>query len=392
MNSGIRSSWDRSINSGNHEAACCSGAIRITLTPSDWAIFCRTWGTVLNDGNADRSPLPLSQGMDLASVHSALGSGYGETNLMSHLLVKVANKSTCGLPHLANTGRRRSMAIVHSVFSVWPTLDRESAWMLCTPGRWTGTNVIALRSHHLSSRMVIDRVPPHLMWATVTVLSHIKRTTRDLRCGRKSLTVSMTACISRTLMCHNLWDADHCPHVERKPNWAPQPELDASVKRVTSVSLAARGRPCRTAGDAHQATSDRTHCRTVIWSDQLPVLWHHVLAAPHWTGRRRSLPLPVVPAKPWTPTCREACADLWLWCSDWSSSVDERPGLLDASSVGAPLWIVERWTASRWTGSPDLEWGPTSRSLWSSRETGAHRWSSGRAVWPVPICSDQPVV
>ena len=66
-----------------------------------------------------------------------LGSGYGDANLMSRLLANVANKSTCGSPHWANTGRRRSMAIVHSVFSVWPTLDSESAWMLWTPGRWT---------------------------------------------------------------------------------------------------------------------------------------------------------------------------------------------------------------------------------------------------------------
>ena len=153
-NSGIRSSWDRSINSGNHDAAGCSWAIKITLTPGDWAIFYRTWGTILNGGNAYRRPLPLSHGMDMASVHSALGSGYSDTNL-SCLLANVANKSTCGSPYLANTGLRCSMAIVHSVVSVWPTLDRESAWMLCTPGRWTGTNVIALCSHHLSSRMVI---------------------------------------------------------------------------------------------------------------------------------------------------------------------------------------------------------------------------------------------
>ena len=101
----------------------------------------------------------------------------------------------------------------------------------------------------------------------------------------------MTACISRTFMWHDLWDADHCPCVECEPNWAPQPELDASVKRVTSVSLAARGRPCRTAGDDHHATSDRTHCGTWIRSDQFPVLWHHAVAAHHWTGRRRSRPL-----------------------------------------------------------------------------------------------------
>ena len=100
----------------------------------------------------------------------------------------------------------------------------------------------------------------------------------------------MTACISRTFMWHNRWDADHCPCVECEPNWAPQPELDASVKRVTSVSLAARGRPCRTAGDDHHATSDRTHCGTWIRSDQFPVLWHHAVAAHQWTGRRRSRP------------------------------------------------------------------------------------------------------
>ena len=67
-------------------------------------------------------------------------------------------------------------------------------WILHTPGRWTGTNVIALLSHHLSSRMVFcikvcDLVPPSfLMYATVTALSDISRTTRDLRWGRKSLT------------------------------------------------------------------------------------------------------------------------------------------------------------------------------------------------------------
>ena len=130
---------------------------------------------------------------------------------------------------------------------------------------------------------------PHSWCKPVTALSHIKCTTRDLRWGRKSLTALMTVCISRTLMCHYLWNADHRPCVEREPNWAPQPELDASVKRITSVSLVARGRPCRTAGDAHQATSDRTHWGTVILSDQFAVLWHQAVAAHHWTGRRRSL-------------------------------------------------------------------------------------------------------
>ena len=192
----------------------------------------------------------------------------------------------------------------------------------------------------------------------------------------------MTACISRTFMWHDRWDADHCPCVECEPNWAPQPELDASVKRVTSVSLVTRGRPCRTAGDDHHATSDRTHCGTWIRSDQFPVLWHHAVAAHHWTGRRRSRPRRT--SKPWTPACREVCADLCPWCSDLPSSADELTGPLTASSAGAPLWNVECSTASRWTGSLDLVWDRTSRSWWSSQETGAPWWLSGRAVELVP--------
>ena len=194
-NRGTGSSWVRSISSGNHDAADCSRAISITCSSGDWAIFCRTCRTILNGGKTYKRPLSLSQGMDMASVHSSLGSGYGETNLTSRLLANVANISICGSPHLANTGRRlSSMAIVHSVVRVWPTLDRESAWILRTPARWTGTNVIALLSHYLSSRMVIcikvcDLVPPSfLMYATVTALSHISLTTRYLRWGRKSLT------------------------------------------------------------------------------------------------------------------------------------------------------------------------------------------------------------
>ena len=178
--------------------SCLLSSVKRTLcawtTQDVNTIFCRTCGTILNGGKTYKKPLSLSQGMDMASVHSALGSGYGETNLTSRLLANVANISICGSPHLANTGRRLSMAIVHSVFRVWPTLDRESDWILRTPGRWTGTNDIALLSHHLSSRMVIcikvcDLVPPSfLMYATVTALSHISLTTRYLRWGRKSLT------------------------------------------------------------------------------------------------------------------------------------------------------------------------------------------------------------
>ena len=58
-NSGIGSSWDRSINSGNHDAAGCSWAIKITSTPGDLAIFCSTCGTILNDGNAYKKVPPV---------------------------------------------------------------------------------------------------------------------------------------------------------------------------------------------------------------------------------------------------------------------------------------------------------------------------------------------
>ena len=71
------------------------------------------------------------------------------------------------------------------------------------------------------------------------------------------------------------------------------------------------------------------------------------------TGPDEDGVFPVVPAKPWTPTCQEACADPWLWCSGRSSRADERNGPCDASSVGVPLWIVQCWTASWWTESLD---------------------------------------
>ena len=44
---------------------------------------------------------------------------------------------------------------------------------------------------------------------------------------------------------------------------------------------------------------------------------------------------------------------------------------------------VKRRTASRWTESLDLVWDRTSHSWWSSQETGAPWWLSGRAVGPV---------
>ena len=187
----------------------------------------------------------------------------------------------------------------------------------------------------------------------------------------------MTACISRALMCHDRWDAD-CPRVEREPNWAPQPELDASVKTVTSVSLAARGRPCRTAGDAHQATSDKTHWGTWIWSDQLPVLWHHAVAAHHWTRQRRSLLRRTSEAMN-TNMPKSQCRSLAVmlgsviqcWWTDWT--------LQRIFGRGATVNCrVLNCSPMDWK-SPDLERGLTSCIWWSSRETGAHWWlSDGR--------------
>ena len=91
------------------------------------------------------------------------------------------------------------------------------------------------------------------------------------------------------------------------------------------------------------------------------------------------------PVRPWTPACREVCAHLWQLCLDWPSSADELTGPLHAFSAGAALWNVECWTASQWTGSLDLVWGWTSRSWWSSQETGGPWWLSGRAVELVPV-------
>ena len=193
----------------------------------------------------------------------------------------------------------------------------------------------------------------------------------------------MTACISRTFMWHNRWDADHYPCVECEPNWAPQPELDASVKRVTSVSLAARGRPCRTAGDDHHATSDRTHCGTWIRSDQFPVLWHHAVAAHHWTGRRRSRPRRTSEAMN-TNMPRSLCRSLAVifglaiqcWRTDWT--------FIRIFGRGA---TVKRRVLNCIPMNPslDLVWGRTSRSWWSILETGGPWWLSENAVELPPV-------
>ena len=194
----------------------------------------------------------------------------------------------------------------------------------------------------------------------------------------------MTACISRTFMWHNRWDADHCPCAEREPNWAPQPELDASVKRVTSVSLVTRvdlagllSQGMTTMPPLTEPTVELESGRTISQSSGT-MLWRPTI------GLDEDGAVLAGPAKPWTPACREVCANLWLLCSDWPSSADELIGPLNAFSAGAPLWNVECWTASRWTGNLDLMWDRTSRSWWSSQETGAPWWLSGSAVEPVP--------
>ena len=234
----------------------------------------------------------------------------------------------------------------------------------------------------MSTALVCTIVCPPRSWCRpVTALSHINRTTRDLRWGRKSLTALMTACISRAL-CATIFEMLTTVPVSSvsltglpSPNWTHlwRESLPSPWRRGVDLAglLEMPTRPPLTEPivELWSGWTSSQSSGTMMWRPT--------------TGPDEDGVFPVVPAKPWTPACREACADLWLWCWDWSSSVDERPGLWDTSSVGAPLWIVECWTASRWTGSPDLGWGLTSRNWWSVRETGVPWWSSGRAVWPV---------
>ena len=150
----------------------------------------------------------------------------------------------------------------------------------------------------------------------------------------------MTACISRTFMWHNRWDADHCPCAEREPNWAPQPELDASVKRVTSVSLVTRvdlagllSQGMTTMPPLTEPTVELESGQTISQSSGT-MLWRPTI------GLDEDGAVLAGPAKPWTPACREVCANLWLLCSDWPSSADELIGPLNAFSAGAPLQQV----------------------------------------------------
>ena len=108
-------------------------------------------------------------------------------------------------------------------------------------------------------------------------------------------------------------------------SWAPQPDLDASVNSVTSISWMVRGKPCRTTGDAHQATSCRTHWGTVILSVQSRVLWHQAVAAHRWIGWSLNLPgrtsLAMNTTMP-SNLCRSLAVKIGLliqcWWTDWT--------------------------------------------------------------------------
>ena len=191
-------------------------------------------------------------------------------------------------------------------------------------------------------------------------------------------------------MWHDLWDADHRPVSSVNLTGSP-----ARTGRICAESyfrlLGDEGRPCRTAGDDHHAISDRPTMelesgRTSSRSSGT-MLWRPII------GLDEDGAVLTRPAKPWTSACREVCANLWPWCSDWSSSADELTGPLDASSVGCHLWNVECWTASQWTGSLDLEWDRTSQSWWSSQELEHPKGCLGVQLSLFrSICPDQPVV
>ena len=138
-------------------------------------------------------------------------------------------------------------------------------------------------------------------------------------------------------MWHNLWDADHRPVSSVNLTGSP-----ARTGRICAESyfrlLGDEGRPCRTAGDDHHAISDRpiVELESGRTSSRYSgtMLWWPTIGLDEDGG------VLARPAKPRTSACREVCANLWPWCSDWLSSADELTGPLDASSVGRHLWIA----------------------------------------------------
>ena len=191
----------------------------------------------------------------------------------------------------------------------------------------------------------------------------------------------MTACISRTLMCHDLWDADHFSCVEREPNWAPQPELDASMKRVISISLVARGRPCRTAGDAHQAPL--TEPTKELWSSRSSslssgtMLWRPTTgpeedgSLPHCTSEAINSSMP-------SNLCRSQAVMFRLviqcWWTDWTlRRIFGRGATVNCLSVELHPDELEV-----------LTWNEVWLLIvYDPAITGARWWLSGHAVAPV---------
>ena len=191
----------------------------------------------------------------------------------------------------------------------------------------------------------------------------------------------MTACISRTLMCHDLWDADHFPCVEREPNWAPQPELDASMKRVISIFLVARGRPCRTAGDAHQAPL--TEPTKELWSSRSSSLSSGTMLWRPTTGPEEDGSLPrctseAINSSMPSNLCRSQAVMFRLviqcWWTDWTlRRIFGRGATVNCLSVELHPDELEV-----------LTWNEVWLLIvYDPAITGARWWLSGHAVAPV---------
>ena len=118
----------------------------------------------------------------------------------------------------------------------------------------------------------------------------------------------MTACISRALMCHDLWDADHCPRVEREPNWV----LDTC------------GRP--------GASEHEGRHRVCLSIPSTPDFWWfngQTLASPSWSVK--------LPCGGWEWRDRSQVADL---LSSWG------PGTTGCSILGMSRWWPALWLPS----------------------------------------------
>ena len=242
---------------------------RTIWTLGDWATFCRTWGTILISGKAYRRPSRCPREPTWCPWTQPWGP---DTAMQTWWVIcwRTSQTSpTCGSPHWANTGRRRSMAIVS--VRLWTVNlpgccglladGREPVLLPCDPTTSAGATSAAWEYR--------IECHPH-SWCKPL----------SLRCRTSSAPLG-TSDEERSLSRHRWWPASPerwCDTIfeilttvpvssaECESNWAP---------------LVVRGRPCRTAGDAHQTTSDSIHWGTVILSDQFPVLWHQAVAAFH---------------------------------------------------------------------------------------------------------------